>query len=125
MKGQRFTFAIGTTYADTLYTTLYAFRLRSPKKDKFDLINMNTDQVGLCKTEENDYCYFLINVKGEEKSVNEVLMHAFSADKTKLTLFVNILDSKIVNSGDNDLIQQFGKNGRTRINRIERIFFVP
>ena len=107
LKGQRFTFAIGTTYADTLYTTLYAFRLRAPKKDKFDLINMNTDQVGLCKIEENDYCYFLINVKGEEKSVNEVLMHAFSADKTKLTLFVNILDSTILNSGDNDLIQQY------------------
>ena len=36
LKGLRFTFAIGTTYADTLYTTLYAFRLRTPKKDKYE-----------------------------------------------------------------------------------------
>ena len=38
LKGQRFTLAIGTTYADTLYTTLYTFRLRTPKKDKIYLI---------------------------------------------------------------------------------------
>ena len=106
LKGQRFTFAIGTTYADTLYTTLYAFRLRTPKKDKFDLINMNTDQVGLCKIEKDNYCYFLINMKGEEVSVNEILMHAFSADKTSLRLYANILSNEIINSGDNELIKE-------------------
>ena len=106
LKGQRFTFAIGTTYADTLYTTLYAFRLRTPKKDKVDLINMNTDQLGLCSIKKNSYCYFLINVKGEEKNVNEILMHAFSADKTELKLFANILSNDIINSGNNELIKQ-------------------
>ena len=106
LKGQRFTFAIGTTYADTLYTTLYAFRLRTPKKDKFDLINMNTDQVGLCNIKKDSYCYFLINVKGEENNVNEILMHAFSDDKTELKLFANILSNDIINSGNNDLIEK-------------------
>ena len=106
LKGKRFTFSIGTTYADTLYTTLYAFRLRTPKKDKVDLINMNTDQVGLCNIKKNSYCYFLINVKGEENNVNEILMHAFSADKTELKLFANILSNDIINSGNNDLIQK-------------------
>ena len=106
LKGKRFTFAIGTTYADTLYTTLYAFRLRTPKKDKIDLINMNTDQVGLCSIKKNSYCYFLINVKGEEKNVNEILMHAFSADKTELKLFANILSNDIINSGNKELIEE-------------------
>ena len=106
LKGKRFTFAIGTTYADTLYTTLYAFRLRTPKKDKIDLINMNTDQVGLCSIKKNSYCYFLINVKGEEDNVNEMLIHAFSADKTELKLFANILSNDIINSGNNELIKE-------------------
>ena len=106
LKGQRFTFAIGTTYADTLYTTLYAFRLRTPKKDKVDLINMNTDQVGLCKIKKDSYCYFLINVKGEESNVNEILMHAFSAEKTELKLFANILSNEIINSGNTELIKE-------------------
>ena len=104
LKGQRFTFAIGTTYADTLYTSLFAFRLRTPKKEKYDLINMNTDQVGLCKIEKDNYCYFLINLKGEEKNVNDILMHAFSADKTNLKLYANILSNEIINSGKDDLI---------------------
>ena len=106
LKGQRFTFSIGTTYADTLYTTLYAFRLRTPKKEKIDLINMNTDQVGLCNIKKDSYCYFLINIKGEEKNVNEMLMHAFSTDKTELTLFANILSNDIINSGNNELIKE-------------------
>ena len=110
LKGQRFTFAIGTTYADTLYTTLYAFRLRTPKKDKIDLINMNTDQVGLCNIKKDSYCYFLINIKGEEKNVNEILMHAFSADKTELKLFANILSNDIINSGNNKLIESYLPN---------------
>lgn len=106
LKGLRFTFAIGTTYANTLYTTLYAFRLRTPKKDKNDFINMNTDQVGLCSIKKDSYCYFLINLKKEEKNVNEILMHAFSTDKTTLKLFANILSNDIINSGDNELIRQ-------------------
>jgi hypothetical protein len=33
-------------------------------------------------------------------------MHAFSADKTSLKLFVNILNNDVINSGDNELIKQ-------------------
>ena len=67
---------------------------------------MNTDQVGLCSIKKDSYCYFLINVKGEESNVNEILMHAFSNDKTELKLFANILSNEIINSGNNDLIQK-------------------
>jgi hypothetical protein len=52
----------------------------------------------------------LINIKGEEKNVNEILMHAFSADKTELKLFANILSNDIINSGNNKLIESYLPN---------------
>ena len=49
LKGSYFTFAVGTSKSNALFTSLYTFRIRLPNENYKELIPVESDQKAVCE----------------------------------------------------------------------------
>ena len=99
LKNKRFNFAIGTKSFDSIDTAMFTMKLRTPKKGYNEYIQVNSDQYTLCKTtnENNNTCYFLIDVRNEV-AVQNVYMHAWGETGTK----IKYITAKVIDGSEFD-----------------------
>ena len=96
LKGKTFTFAVGTSKAEVLFTSLYTFRLRLPNDNYNELILVQSDQKAICDiSNDNEYCFFMIPLR-EYHDINNIYVHSYSNISSDITFYFNQIDSKII-----------------------------
>ena len=100
LKGSYFTFAVGTSKSNALFTSLYTFRIRLPNENYKELIPVESDQKAICEIDDdNDYCYFIFPIR-EYHSLDYIFVHAYSNITSDIIFYVNEIDSKIIDLYD-------------------------
>jgi hypothetical protein len=99
LKNKRFNFGIGTSSFDSIDTAMFTMKLRTPKKGYNEYIQVNSDQYTLCNAleENNNTCYFLIDVRNEV-AVQNIYMHAW----TNLGSEITHITAKVINGSEFD-----------------------
>lgn len=99
LKNKLFNIAIGTLSFDSIDTAVFTMKLRTPKMGYNEYIQVNSDQYTLCKTtnENNNTCYFLIDVRNEV-TVQNIYMHAWGKTGTK----IKYMTAKVINGSEFD-----------------------
>ena len=96
LKGRTFTFAVGTSKAKVLFTSLYTFRLRLPNENYNELILVQSDQKAICDIENNnELCFFMIPLR-EYHDIDYIYVHAYSNVNTDIVFYFNQIDSQII-----------------------------
>lgn len=96
LKDQPFTIAISANVIDEVEFTRYALRIRAPKKDYPDVIEIDADQQSTCEIDSDDgYCYFLIPIDDFD-TIKSLFIHAYAEDtEAQLKIYekkINIID---------------------------------
>ena len=88
LKDQPFTIAISANVIDEIEFTRYALRLRAPKKDYPDVIEIDADQQSTCEIDIDDgYCYFLVPLDDFD-TLTSLFIHSFAEDAdAQLTIY--------------------------------------
>jgi hypothetical protein len=100
LKNKKFNFAIGAQSFDSIEFAMFTMKLRTPKMNFKEYIQVNSDQYTLCESESknNNTCYFLIDVRNEV-SVQNIYMHAW----TNLSSEITHITAKVVDGNEFDL----------------------
>ena len=101
LKNQVFTIAVGANALDEGDTGKYVLRMRAPKVNTPEVVEINADQPSLCEVkEENGYCDFIVSFDDFD-SLNILLIHAFSSDiETKLIIYTKLVNTIEFNMAD-------------------------
>ena len=119
LKGLNFTIAVGAEDFDSIYTSLYTMKFRTPKADFPELIQTNSDQNTLCyskKEENNNLCYFIMDIR-VWNTIQNIYLHAFGEHGSKIkAMAANLVEGEDLDKWDktkilNELIPKPG-NGQ-------------
>lgn len=101
LKNQLFTIAVAANSLDDGQTGKYVLRMRAPKVNTPEVIEINADQPSLCEIkEDNGYCDFIISFDDFDL-LNVLLIHTFSSDiETKLTIYTKLIETIEFNTAD-------------------------
>ena len=118
---ERYTIMMKVVGMESFYTQLYNFRIRAPKVDKVNFIEVDSDQSALCKAPtENSYCDFLI-ANEEMDLINSLFLYAFGQDATDIAIFVRTVNSTEFDRMTQEQIQKLlprdGSCNKTSINQ--------
>ena len=88
LKDQPFTIAIAANAIDEIEYTRYALRLRAPKKDYPDVIEIDADQQSTCEIDIDDgYCNFLVPLDDFD-TLTSLFIHSYAEDsEAELTIY--------------------------------------
>ena len=106
LKGKIFTFAVGTSKAQVLFTSLYTFRLRLPDENYNELIVVQSDQKAICDiSNDNEYCFYMIPLR-EYHNIDNIYVHAYSNVISDIVFYFKQIDSKIIDLNNIDEIKK-------------------
>ena len=98
LKGLNFTIAVGAEDFDSIYTSLYTMKFRTPKADFPEIIQTNSDQNTLCyskKEDNSNLCYFVIDIR-VWNTIQNIYLHAYGEHGSKVkAMAANLVEGEV------------------------------
>jgi hypothetical protein len=124
LKGLNFTIAVGAEDFDSIYTSLYTMKFRTPKADFPELIQTNSDQNTLCYSSQSansNLCYFVIDIRNWN-TIQNIYLHAYGEHGSKIkAISANLIEGEELDKWDKKVIldELIPKPGKGQFNSEE------
>ena len=107
LKGLNFTIAVGAEDFDSIYTSLYTMKFRTPKADFPEIIQTNSDQNTLCyskKEDNSNLCYFIIDIRSWN-TIQNIYLHAYGEHGSEIkAMAANLVEGDDLDTWDKSKI---------------------
>ena len=111
IKNVELTIAVGALYLDDEVSSVYSFRIRAVRKNEIELINLNSDQETLCKTEgKNGNCYFIIKSNDKINSQNNFFFHAVYLPNIEFNYYAKEINKTTIMNRNQEVIKNYLPN---------------